>query len=52
MLREVLPPDTLPALTRALGAGVFDDDTSEFPADEFSFGLNLILSGVERIRAS
>jgi AcrR family transcriptional regulator len=48
-LREVMPPDTLPALTRALHAGVFDDDPSDFPADEFRFGLDLILDGVERL---
>jgi AcrR family transcriptional regulator len=48
-LRAVMPPDTLPALTRALHAGVFDDDPSDFPADEFRFGLDLILDGVERL---
>jgi hypothetical protein len=47
-LRQVLPADTHPALTRALDAGVFDDDPSDFPADEFRFGLDLILDGVER----
>jgi AcrR family transcriptional regulator len=47
-LRQVLPPDALPALSRALAAGVFDDDPSDFPADEFRFGLDLILDGVER----
>jgi AcrR family transcriptional regulator len=50
-LRQVMPPGSLPALARALGAGVFDDDPSDFPADEFGFGLDLILDGVERIAA-
>ena len=50
-LRVVLPPDALPALTRALDAGVFDDDPSGFPADEFAFGLDLILDGLERAAA-
>jgi AcrR family transcriptional regulator len=48
-LRRVLPPDSLPALRQALAAGVFDDDPSDFPADEFRFGLDLILDGVEKI---
>jgi AcrR family transcriptional regulator len=48
-LRQVLPPDALPALANALESGVFDDDPSEFPADEFHFGLGLILDGVETI---
>jgi len=48
-LRQVLPPDSLPALTRALEAGVFDDDPSDFPADEFRFGLDLMLDGVAKI---
>jgi AcrR family transcriptional regulator len=50
-LRQVLPPDSLPALAGALAAGVFDDDPSNFPADEFRFGLELILDGVEKILA-
>jgi AcrR family transcriptional regulator len=50
-LRQVLPPDSLPALTRALRDGVFDDDPSDFPAEEFRFGLDLILDGVEKIAA-
>lgn len=50
-LRQVLPPDTMPALTRALQSGVFDDDPSDFPADEFRFGLGLILDGVESLVA-
>jgi AcrR family transcriptional regulator len=48
-LRRVLPPDSLPALAAALEAGVFDDDPSDFPEDEFSVGLELILDGVEKI---
>jgi AcrR family transcriptional regulator len=50
-LRRVMPADSLPALTRALEAGVFDDDPSDFPEDEFRFGLDLILDGVEKIAA-
>jgi AcrR family transcriptional regulator len=48
-LRQVIPAGALPALARALEAGVFDDDPSDFPADEFRFGLDLILDGVEKI---
>ena len=50
-LRRILPPDSLPALERALEAGVFDDDPSDFPSDEFRFGLDLVLDGVERLAA-
>ena len=31
------------------GRVFFDDDPSDFPADEFRFGLDLILDGVEKI---
>ena len=47
-LRAVLPEDELPALANALDEGVFDDDPSNFPADEFQGGLDLILDGIER----
>ncbi len=50
-LRQVMPPDSLPALAGALDAGVFDDDPSDFPEDEFGFGLELVLDGVEKIAA-
>lgn len=48
-LRQVMSPDALPALANALDEGVFDDDPSDFPAEEFRFGLELILDGVERL---
>jgi AcrR family transcriptional regulator len=48
-LRQLLPPDALPALANALDEGVFDDDPSDFPDAEFRFGLDLILDGVERL---
>lgn len=47
-LRAVLPEGDLPALAHALAEGVFDDDPGDFPADEFKYGLDLILDGVER----
>jgi AcrR family transcriptional regulator len=47
-IRGVLPEGELPALTNALEEGVFDDDPSDFPADEFHYGLGLILHGVEQ----
>lgn len=50
-LRRVVPTGALPALSAALEARVFDDDPSDFPADEFRFGLDLLLDGVERIAA-
>ena len=48
-LRQVMPHDALPALANALAEGVFDDDPSDFPEDEFRFGLDLILDGVEKL---
>ena len=48
-IRQVVSPDELPALANALEEGVFDDDPSDFPADEFRFGLDLILDGVEKL---
>lgn len=30
---------------------MFDDDPSDFPSDEFRFGLDLVLDGVERLAA-
>jgi AcrR family transcriptional regulator len=47
-LRGVLPEGDLPHLANALAEGVFDDDPPDFPADEFHYGLDLILDGIER----
>jgi hypothetical protein len=43
-LRGLLSPSRFPYLRRALDAGLFDDDT-----DDFGFGLELALDGIERL---
>ncbi len=54
MLRQLTDPQRFPALTAFIAAGVFD--TADGPDDEFIFGLDRILDGIEvlvrRIRAS
>jgi len=53
-LRAVIDRERLPALAGALDAGAFDDDpvAEAFPGDEFEFGLDLLLDGIERREAS
>jgi AcrR family transcriptional regulator len=50
-LRTVIDPERLPAVAAALAAGVFDDspEESEFPGDEFDFGLAVVLDGLEAL---
>lgn len=50
-LRGLLAPGTFPAVQAGLDAGVFDDDPGDdpFPADQFGFGLGLVLDGIERL---
>jgi AcrR family transcriptional regulator len=45
MLRQLADPQRFPALTAFIAAGVFD--TYDDPDDEFIFGLDRILDGVE-----
>lgn len=45
MLRNLTDPQRFPALTAFLDAGVFD--AADDPDDEFSFGLDRILDGVQ-----
>jgi AcrR family transcriptional regulator len=47
MLRELATPDRFPALTRFIESGVFD--IADGPDDEFIFGLERILDGVEAL---
>lgn len=51
MLRELLPDDGYPLIRAGLEAGIFDDepDDDPFPGDQFGFGLDLVLGGVERL---
>ena len=50
-LGEVLPGEGLDAVRAGLSAGVFDDEPGDepFPGDQFGFGLDLVLDGVERL---
>lgn len=50
-LRAVIDPDATPALWQALQAEVFDDAPTEdpWPADDFAFGLDIVLGGVEQL---
>lgn len=45
MIAHLAPPDRFPALHAVIEAGAFDQ--SNEPDDEFTFGLNRILDGVE-----
>lgn len=47
MLRQLTDPERFPALTAFIAAGVFD--TADAPDDEFIFGLDRILDGVEAL---
>ncbi len=47
-LRQVVTPESLPAVSKALDAGTFEDEPEgEFPDSEFLFGLGVILDGIE-----
>jgi AcrR family transcriptional regulator len=50
-LRTVIDRDAMPSLAAALDGGVFEDDqpTTSFPADDFDFGLGLVLDGIEHL---
>ena len=50
-LRSVIDPDATPAVWRALQADVFDDAPTDqpWPADDFVFGLDIVLGGIERL---
>jgi hypothetical protein len=45
MLRQLTDPQRFPALTAFIAAGVFD--AADGPDDEFIFGLDRILDGIE-----
>ena len=52
-LRTLLGPEQFLAVQAGLDAGVFDDDPGDdvFPADQFGFGLGLVLDGIARLVA-
>jgi hypothetical protein len=47
MLQGLLDRERYPALHRALDARIFDDES--FPEDDFRFGLDRVLDGIERL---
>jgi AcrR family transcriptional regulator len=47
MLKGLLDRERYPALHRALDARIFDDGS--FPEDDFRFGLERVLDGIERL---
>ena len=47
MLRQLTDPRRFPALTAFIAAGVFD--AADDPDDEFIFGLDRILDGIEAL---
>jgi AcrR family transcriptional regulator len=49
ILAQVLDPRTHPALSRAVGEGAFGDATQWIDDTDFTFGLNLLLDGVEAL---
>jgi hypothetical protein len=47
MLSTLIDPQRFPALTAFIAAGVFD--IADGPDDEFIFGLDRILDGIEKL---
>jgi AcrR family transcriptional regulator len=54
VLTRLIDPDRFPALSRVVAAGVFDDDggAEGYPDDEFDFGLQRVLDGIEALDRS
>jgi hypothetical protein len=52
VVRRVADPARFPEVAATVAAGIFDDDPDEFPDDEFGFGLQRILDGVEALHRS
>ena len=53
MLTRLIDPERYPAVSRAVGAGVFDAPGGEEDIDdEFDFGLQRVLDGIEALDKS
>jgi hypothetical protein len=53
VLTRLIDPDRYPAVARAVGAGVFDAPAGEEDIDdEFDFGLQRVLDGIEALDKS
>ena len=47
LLTKLVDPQSYPAISRAIAAGVFEDQADENPGAEFDFGLQRVLDGIE-----
>jgi hypothetical protein len=52
VVRAVTDPVRFPAVAKVIAAGVFEDDLDGYPDDEFDFGLQRILDGIEALHRS
>jgi hypothetical protein len=54
VVRRVADPVRFPALAKVIAAGALDDDDREdgYPDDEFDFGLQRILDGIDALHGS
>jgi AcrR family transcriptional regulator len=52
VVRQVADPGRFPEVASIVAAGIFDDDPDAFPDDEFDFGLQRILAGIEMLHRS
>jgi AcrR family transcriptional regulator len=52
VVRQVADPVRFPEVAATVGDGIFEDDPDEFPDDEFDFGLQRILAGIEALHRS
>jgi AcrR family transcriptional regulator len=52
VLTRLIDPERYPAVSRAVNAGVFDDAGEGSPEDEFDFGLQRILDGIQALHGS
>jgi AcrR family transcriptional regulator len=55
LVRRLADPERFPALARLIASGAFDDDPEQaaaYPDDEFDFGLQRILDGIEALHRS
>jgi AcrR family transcriptional regulator len=52
VVRRVADPQRFPEVAAVIAAGVFEDEPDEFPDDDFGFGLDRILDGIDVLHRS
>jgi AcrR family transcriptional regulator len=52
VVRRVADPQRFPEVAAVVAAGVFEDEPDDFPDDDFGFGLERILAGIEVLHRS